>query len=64
VTKRALAALVRLGIAIHTDGRYELAERRKHPDYPKVDDIVAFQSTFIGETLAAAESIQARLGAA
>ncbi len=64
VTKRALAALVRLGIAIHTDGRYELAERRKHPNYPAVDDIVAFQATFIGETLAAAESIQVRLGAA
>ncbi len=62
VTKRALAALVRLGIATQTDARYVLSDRRKHPNYPMVDDIVAFQAKFIGETLAAAESIQARLG--
>ena len=57
VTKRALAALVRLQIAILVDGRYVLSEKRKHPNYPMVEDIVAFQAMFIGETVAAAESL-------
>lgn len=64
VTKRALTALTRLRIAAFADGRYTLMQKRQHPNYPAVEDIVQFQATFIGETLAAAESIQARLGAA
>jgi len=64
VTRRALAALQHLGIIFQTGGRYALSEKRKHPNYPMVEDIVAFQAIFFRETLAAAESVQARLAAA
>jgi len=60
VTKRALAALGRSEIAMQVDGRYVLSAKRKHPNYPMVEDIVAFQATFITETLAAAESLQVK----
>ena len=61
VTRRALAAMLAQGSIERTGGGYTLTEKRKHPSFPMVDDIVAFQARVIGETLAAAQSIQARL---
>ena len=52
VTREALAKLVRLGILALGDGRYTLQPQRRHPNFPEVADIVAFQATFFSETLA------------
>ncbi len=35
-----------------TAGRYRLADRRRHPQFPLVEDIVAYQVRFLEETLA------------
>lgn len=61
LTRRALASMLAQGSLERRPGGYALAEVRKHPSFPMVEDIVAFQARFIGETLAAADSIQARL---
>jgi hypothetical protein len=58
VTKRALAAMVHYDILTRAETGYALSEKRKHPNYPMVEDIVDFQAKFIGETLAAAENLQ------
>jgi hypothetical protein len=54
VTRRAIDSMLRLKILEQTGSELALAAERKHPNYPAVDDIVAFQARFIGETLAAA----------
>jgi len=59
-TKRALAALVHYHILIAGENGYTLAEKRKHPNYPMVEDIVDFQAKFIGETLAAAGQLASK----
>ncbi len=59
-TKRAIAALLHFGILTRAQGGFALAETRKHPNYPMVEDIVDFQARFIDETLAAAEAIASR----
>src|SRR5579883_832359 len=52
--REALAACASLGIVLRSDRLFVLGERRRHPSFPDVDDIVAFQSIFLGETVAAA----------
>jgi len=59
LTERAINSMLRLKILEQTGNRLALAAVRKHPNYPKVDDIVAFQARFIGETLAAAAALSA-----
>ncbi|HET9392841.1 MAG TPA: MFS transporter [Candidatus Rubrimentiphilum sp.] len=59
VTRRALASMLRLKILERTETGYMLAAERKHPNYPMVEDIVAFQARFIGETLDAAVALSA-----
>jgi MFS family permease len=54
--RNALREMTKLGILLYADGRYSLSTVRKHPYFPEVDDIVAFQARFFAETL---ESIQA-----
>lgn len=63
-TRRAIAAMCDQKSLEETANGYALAAVRKHPNFPMVEDIVAFQSLAIGETLAAMESIQARLAPA
>ena len=63
LTRRALAAMCGQGSLERTAGRYALTGKRRHPNFPMVEDIVAFQARVIDETLAAAESIQACLPA-
>lgn len=61
LTAAALARLLHYGILTRRDGTFRVAARRRHPAFPDVDDILAFQATFINETLASAPNSQARL---
>ncbi|HEY9180931.1 MAG TPA: MFS transporter [Candidatus Baltobacteraceae bacterium] len=56
----AVQRMTELGILERVDGRYRLTERRTHPKFPGVADIVAFQARFFRETL---EGLQARASA-
>ena len=47
----ALANLVRYGILARLDRDLALTGRTSHPHFPDVDDILAFQATFLAETL-------------
>ncbi len=47
----AMRNLEKHGIVERQGGRFVLSRHRKHPHFPDVDDIIAFQATFIGETL-------------
>jgi hypothetical protein len=47
----ALANLTRYGILVRDGDRFVLSRRRKHPHFPDVEDIVAFQATFFAQTL-------------
>ena len=60
LAKRAVEHMAQLGILERIDGRYQLGERRTHPKFPGVEDMVAFQARFFGETL---EGLQARASA-
>lgn len=57
---RAVRRMAELGILERSQSHYTLAERRIHPNFPDVEDIVAFQARFFGETLA---GLQARASA-
>jgi hypothetical protein len=59
-TVEALHRMTQLGILRLAGERYTLGEVRTHPKFPGVDDIVAFQARFFGETL---EGLQARASA-
>jgi MFS family permease len=50
-TRRALAGMTRLGILVRSADRYELQPVRRHPQFPYVDDIVAYFARFHAETL-------------
>jgi MFS family permease len=47
----ALPRMVAWGILERDGARYRLAARRRHPQFPFVDDIVAYQARFLEETL-------------
>jgi len=49
----ALETMVRLGLLAPEDGRYRLAAKRRHAQFPDVDDIVAHQSNMFAETMEA-----------
>jgi hypothetical protein len=51
VVQDALDTCERLGIVIRDGAAYRLSARRTHPRFADVDDIVAFQARFLGETL-------------
>lgn len=57
---RAVRRMAQLGILDRSGGRYTLGSKRTHPSFPDVEDIVAFQARFFGETLA---GLQARASA-
>jgi MFS family permease len=60
MTIRAVRRMLQLGILQQTGERYSLGPKRVHPAFPLVDDIVAFQARFFGETL---QGLQARVSA-
>lgn len=55
----ALAGLQRLGIVVPgADGSFTVADERKHPQWPRTDDVLAYQANFHEETLAGAASFE------
>lgn len=50
-TRSALAGMTKLQILDRFGDRYALSDRRRHPQFPKTDDIVAYQANFHAETL-------------
>ncbi|MBV9647327.1 MAG: hypothetical protein JO043_07685 [Candidatus Eremiobacteraeota bacterium] len=59
VTRNALLRCQRLGIVRRAGNRYRMNERRRHPSFPGVSDIVAHQARFFAETLQAADALGA-----
>ncbi|MDB5042383.1 MAG: transporter [Candidatus Eremiobacteraeota bacterium] len=57
VVDDALARLVRRGTLMREGNRYALAPNRHDPRFPDVTDMVAYQTTFHAETLAALQSL-------
>ena len=63
--RRNPPAMVRLALSLMTrwkilecrDGRYHLGADRRHPQFPFVDDIVAYQARFLEETIANADYV-------
>lgn len=55
---KAVRRMAQLGILQRSGAHYTLCEERTHPHFPGVEDIVAFQARFFGETL---EGLQARV---
>lgn len=49
--RRAIAELRRLNIVERSGSGYTVATQRRHPQFPLVDDIVAYQAEFYAETL-------------
>jgi hypothetical protein len=60
MARKAVGRMAQIGILRRSGARYELSEKRTHPNFPGVDDIVVFQARFFGETL---EGLQARASA-
>ncbi|MBV8117173.1 MAG: hypothetical protein JOZ01_04305 [Candidatus Eremiobacteraeota bacterium] len=59
LVRRALALMTRWNILDATGARYRLAAVRHHPQFPVVDDIVAYQARFFEETYANAAAARA-----
>lgn len=51
----ALPLMAQWGILERSGARYRLSERRRHPQFPFVEDIIAYQKRFLEETLENAE---------
>ncbi len=51
MTRSALAGMTKLRILDRFANRYSLRDRRRHPQFPNTDDIVAYQSNFHAETV-------------
>jgi hypothetical protein len=64
VVRAALAALLRLRLLRRTRARYGRGDRRTHPKFPAVRDIIAHQSLFFAETRDALAQISPRGSAA
>jgi MFS family permease len=58
----ALPRMVEWKILDRDEDRYRLAARRRHPQFPFVEDIVAYQARFLEETLANAPLAQPYAG--
>jgi hypothetical protein len=52
MTRSALAGMSKLRMLDRFGERYTLTDRRAHPQFPKTDDIVAYQANFHAETIA------------
>ncbi|HET6894984.1 MAG TPA: MFS transporter [Candidatus Baltobacteraceae bacterium] len=57
MTILALRRTARLRILECSGERYTLSQTRTHPQFPGVEDIVAFQARFLGETLETARAV-------
>ena len=55
MVRRALPLMTRWKILECGDGRYRLGAVRRHPQFPFVGDIVAYQARFLEETIANAD---------
>jgi MFS family permease len=55
MVRRALPLMTRWKILEFGDGRYRLGVVRRHPQFPFVGDIVAYQARFLEETIANAD---------
>ena len=60
MTDRALAGMRRLGILADEGSTFKLTEQRKHPQFPLVDDMLAYQTNFFNETIEALHQMQSR----
>lgn len=49
--RTALPLMVKWKVLELAGGHYRLAEHRRHPQFPFVDDIIAYQARFLDETL-------------
>jgi MFS family permease len=56
----ALATMTRLGILQHVGDHYRLSDRRRHPQFPDVADIVRHQANFFEETVEALRRLESR----
>ena len=56
---KALARMAELGILRRHGERYQLSERRVHPAFAGVEDVIAFQARLLTETIAAIEARKA-----
>ncbi len=52
MVRAALRLMVSWEILVRDGERYRLSSRRRHPQFPFVDDIIEFQKNFLEETLA------------
>lgn len=52
MTRTALAGMTKLGMLDRFGMRYALTDRRRHSQFPKTDDLIAYQANFHAETLA------------
>jgi MFS family permease len=59
MVRAALPLMAAWKILEREGGRYRVGSQRRHPQFPFVDDIVAFQANFLAETLANAEHAKA-----
>ncbi len=59
-TNAAIDGLLRLGALEERAGTYQLTQQRRHPQFPQVEDIIAFQARFFSETLDALERLAGR----
>ncbi|MDQ6767276.1 MAG: hypothetical protein M3Z41_05660 [Candidatus Eremiobacteraeota bacterium] len=57
VASAALDGLLRLGALEERSGEFALTSKRRHPQFPLVKDMVAYQSRFFGETIDALECL-------
>ncbi|MBV8670595.1 MAG: hypothetical protein JO098_02425, partial [Candidatus Eremiobacteraeota bacterium] len=60
LTRAALDGLCRLGALETRSGSMTLARACRHPQFPLVDDMVAFQARFFDETIDALERLAGR----
>jgi hypothetical protein len=58
MVRAALPLMVGWQILQCEGSRYRLAAERRHPQFPFVEDIVAYQAAFLNETLAYADRAQ------
>ncbi|MEO6912562.1 MAG: hypothetical protein ABI182_00900 [Candidatus Baltobacteraceae bacterium] len=61
ITRAALTKMTRLGLLRSEGSRFVLTQKRYHPSFAEVHDILAYQVNFLGETLAAVKRLDADL---
>jgi hypothetical protein len=53
MTRAALKGMTRLKILRRSGDTYVVTEKRRHPQFPRTDDMIAYQANFHAETLSA-----------